>query len=246
MASRKEQKAALRAERERRAAEAAASARRKRMIGYVIGGGLALAAVAAIVIAVAASGGGGGGSTANASKVFPKESIPPAKPGLTYAAAAKAAGCTVITHPAEGHTHVLGSVKYKTNPPSSGNHYPVPVHDGAYTKAPPVTHLVHALEHGRMIIWFKATAPPAVRGQLKALFDEDPSRIVLTPDTTGMPYMVAASAWTGDLQHGGTVPEFGHVLGCPTMNANVIQALRVFRSQFRGLGPEHQYDNIPE
>src|SRR5438874_7847317 len=147
MASRKEQKAALRAERERRAAEAAASARRKRMIGYVIGGGLALAAVAAIVIAVAASGGGGGGSTANASKVFPKESIPPAKPGLTYAAAAKAAGCTVITHPAEGHTHVLASVKYKTNPPSSGNHYPVPVHDGAYTKAPPVTHLVHALEH---------------------------------------------------------------------------------------------------
>jgi hypothetical protein len=181
---------------------------------------------------------GGGGSTANLSSYYPKEAIPPPGPRFPLPAAAQSAGCSLITHPAEGHAHTSGRVHYATNPPSSGDHNAIPADDGAYSKAPSIGHLVHPLEHGRIVIWFKPTAPAAVRGKLKALFDEDPNRLLLTPNETQMPYEIAASAWTGDKDHGGTIPEFGHVLGCPTMRAETIDALRAFIAAYRGKGPE--------
>src|SRR5207302_7288031 len=134
------------------------------------------------------------------------------------AAAAKAAGCTLLTHPGEGHDHTTSPVDYKTNPPSSGNHDPMPASDGVYTSAPAIGNLVHALEHGRVIIWFKPSAPPRVRGELKALFDQSSALLILTPDETGMPYEVAASGWSGNRAVTPPPPEFGQVLGCPRMN----------------------------
>src|SRR5207302_10684415 len=128
------------------------------------------------------------------------------------AAAAKAAGCTLLTHPGEGHDHTTSPVDYKTNPPSSGNHDPMPASDGVYTSAPGIGHLVHALEHGRVIIWFKPSVPPRVRGELKAVFDDDPRILILTPSDTGMAYEVAASAWAGNRFVTPPAPEFGHVL----------------------------------
>jgi hypothetical protein len=65
MASRKEQKEQLRAERERKAEEAAAAERRKRMIGFGAAGAIVAAALAAIVIVVIAGGGDDGGEDHN-------------------------------------------------------------------------------------------------------------------------------------------------------------------------------------
>ena len=63
MASRKDEKARLRQEREDRERAAAAGARRKRLVGYGVAGVLGVAALVAVI--VVAMAGGGGGSTGN-------------------------------------------------------------------------------------------------------------------------------------------------------------------------------------
>jgi Protein of unknown function (DUF3105) len=223
MASRKEQKEKLRRERlERERAAAAAAARRRRM-GYVVAGGLVTAVVVAIVVIAFASGGSSGDSASAAS--WPSGSVP-ARKVSDLDGAVKAAGCTLQSKKIEGRDHVLTKVNYKTAPPTSGPHNPVPAHDGAYLKSPGNEHLVHALEHGRVIYWFKPTTPVAIRGDLKALYDEDKPLVVLTPDTAPFPYQVAATAW-------------GKLLGCPKYNTKVPDAFRAFRDAYRLKGPEY-------
>jgi hypothetical protein len=225
MASRKEQKEKLRKERlERERAAAAAAARRRRM-GYVVAAVL-VGAVAVAVVAIAfASGGTSGGSGGS----WPSGSVP-TRQETDLNAAAKAAGCVLENPPSEGRTHTTKHQNYKTAPPTSGPHYPVPAHDDAYTTTPkPYESLVHALEHGRVIYWFKPNAPARVRGDLHALYNEDKALVVLTPNTRPMPYQVAASAWT-------------HLLGCPTYNNKVPDAFRAFRDAYRLKGPEYRPD----
>jgi hypothetical protein len=226
MASRKEQKERLRQERMQREQEAAAAAARRRRMGYSVAGVL-VAAVVVAVAAIALAGGGGTGSSSGKSDTgWPAGSIPKRKE-TDLVAAAKAAGC-VLQHPAmEGRTHVTGHVNYKTAPPTSGPHNPVWAHDGAYRSNPPgVEHLVHPLEHGRVIYWFKPDAPLRVIGDLKKLYDEDNKLVILTPYVRPMPYQVAATAWT-------------QLLGCPTYNDRVPDAMRAFRDQYRLKGPEY-------
>jgi Protein of unknown function (DUF3105) len=235
MASRKEQKEALRAERERKAQEAAAAERRKRMIGFGAAGLLVAVAVIAIVAVLLAGGGddddgGGGGDNASESREaeptddFQKASIPAAK-GTNLEQAAKAAGCTVKTFPAEGRSHVSGQVEYKTNPPTSGNHFEVPAADGAYRVGPELEPLVHSLEHGRVILWYQPNASPQLQGQLKSLFDEDTYHMILSPNGRNMPSQVAASSWTRSIT-------------CERVNNNTWDALRLFRDRYRDQAPE--------
>src|SRR3954451_18076810 len=233
MASRKEQKEQLRVERERKAQEAAAAERRKRMVGFGAAGALVVIAIIAIAAVALAGGGGddkgdngGGGEQRSAEPTddFPKASIPKAKP-TTLEAAAKAAKCTVKQFPSEGRSHVSGKVNYKTNPPTSGNHFEIPAADGAYNQAPDVEPLVHALEHGRIIFWFRPGAPAQLQGQLKALFDEDSYHVILAPYARGLSGEVAASAWTRSIV-------------CPKVNENTWDALRLFRDRYRDQGPE--------
>lgn len=223
MTSRKEQKEALRRERLAREAQADAAARRKRRLGIVAATVLGVAAIVA-VLAVAMSGGGDGGGAKASAATYPKASIPKAtKVGLTDAA--RQAGCVVMNPPGEGRTHVTGAVTYKTNPPTSGPHNPVPAGDGIYSSAPPKENYVHTLEHGRVELQFRPGAPAKLRGQLKALFDEDPYHMVLMPNNTGMPYVVAATAWT-------------HLIGCKSVSDKTWDALRAFRDAYRDQAPE--------
>lgn len=224
MASRKEQKERLRQERlEREQAAHAAAARRRRM-GYAVAGMLVAAVVVALVVVVAAGGGSGSGGSSGGS--WPPGSIPTRKE-TDLNVAAKLAGCTLQHPKSQGRTHVTGHVNYKTQPPTSGPHNPVWAHDRAYRSNPPgIEHLVHPLEHGRVIYWFKESDPPAVIGALKKLYDEDNKLVILTPDVRPMPYEVAATAWT-------------QLLGCPRYNSHVPDAMRAFRDAYRLKGPEY-------
>jgi hypothetical protein len=225
MASRKEQKEKLRQERLEREQAAAAAAGRRRRMGYVVAGGLVAAVVVAIaVIALSGGGGGGGGSSASAAD-WPSGSVPKQKIS-DLDAAVKAAGCVYKTPKNEGAGHTTNPVKYKSQPPTSGSHNPVPAHDAADLKSVGNEHLVHALEHGRVIYWFKPSASADVKGDLKALYDEDNKLVVLTPNTSPMPYQVAASAW-------------GRFVGCPSYNDKVPDAFRAFRDAYRLKGPEY-------
>jgi hypothetical protein len=224
VASRKEQKEKLRQERvAREQAAAAAAARRKRM-GYGLAGLLVAAVVVAIVVIVAAGGSGGGGGSASASS-WPSGSVPKQKIS-DLDAAVKAAGCTLQHPKSEGRGHTLKPQNYKTSPPTSGAHNPTPVSDKAFTKNPGDEHIVHALEHGRVVYWFKPNAPAKVRGDLYALYKEAPDLVVLTPSDRPMPYQVAATAWT-------------QLLGCPSYNDKVPDAFRAFRDAYRLKGPEY-------
>jgi hypothetical protein len=232
MSSRQEEKERRRKERLAAEEAAAAAAARKRRVGYLVGGVLAGAAIAAVVIAVAAGGGGGKSSS--------KPSASQTKLDTAAKLAAAAAGCTVGTFPSEGRQHTESKVVYKTNPPTSGNHNPVPASDGIYDPGgtPPIGKLVHALEHGRIEYQYHPGLPAAQVAQLQTLMKEPVSgqpggfAQLLYQNTTGMPYAVAATAWT-------------HRLACPTFKgAATLAAMRAFRSAYLLKGPE--FIPVPE
>lgn len=235
MASRKEQKEQLRKEREQREAADKAVQRRRQLIGYGVGGGIA--AVAVVVVVVLLAGGGGGSSSASSDVLPDGGSYPEPKDDVTLPVAAKDAGCELKSFKAKSREHLADlsqTVKYASKPPTSGNHYQVPAEDGAYEDPPDVKELVHTLEHGRIIIWFKKNLPTDQRAALKKYFDEDSYQMVLVPDTTGMPYAVAATAWNRDPQPNGT----GQLLGCPKYDDAIFTAIESFKDENRSRGPE--------
>jgi hypothetical protein len=235
VASRQQEKERRRQERlERERAEAAAEARRKRL-QFAFGGVLVIAIVAGVVAVTAgALGGGGSGGSGNGPKPASKAAKVgiPAQRTASLTVAAKAAGCVVRTEPIEGRTHLTKNFTerdYKTNPPTSGNHNPVWYQDGIYSPGttPRLGMLVHPLEHGRVEIQYKPGTPAHTEQQLETLYDQLDGgyHMLLFQNTTRMPYAVAATAW-------------GHLLGCPTMNDRVFDALRTFRAAYIDKGPE--------
>lgn len=226
MASRKEQKEALRERRLEEERAAARAERRRKLIGYAVGGVLALAAIGALVFVAFSGAGVGGGSTPTAGGgSWAAGSVPPRKI-RELSAAAQAAGCMLRSDKSEGNAHTQTPVNYKANPPHSGNHAPDSAEDGAYLE-PPYNEgqFLHALEHGRIHLQFRASVPDGRKGNLKALFDEDPYHMVVSPNLTNMPYEVAATAWT-------------KTLACPRANDKVYDAIRAFKDAYRDRGPE--------
>jgi hypothetical protein len=233
---RRDQKEALRREREERERQARAAQQRKKLVGYGAGGLLALAVVIALVL-LATGGDSGGGGDAQASQVFPDGGSFPEQKLFDVAPAAKAAACTLKSVKGSGvatHTTSLDDrVKYKTNPPTTGRHYQIPADDGIYGDAPQDEELVHGMEHGRVILWVKPSLPEEQRANIRALVDDDPYQMFLVPRSK-MPYAVAATAWNADPQPGGT----GRMLLCDEVNDKTYDALAAFRDEHRSQGPE--------
>ena len=234
MASRREQKEQLRKEREQRESATKAEQRRKQLIGYGVGGGIV---VVAVIVAIVLLGGGGGSSSASGDVLPDGGSYPEPKDDVPVAAAAKAAGCELESFPAKSREHLADlsqQVKYASKPPTSGQHYQVPAEDGAYEDPPDPKELVHTLEHGRVIVWFKRSLPADQRAALKKYYDVDSYQMVLVPDTTGMKYAVAVTAWNRDPQPNGT----GQLLGCMQFGDEIFTAIESFKDENRSRGPE--------
>ena len=227
MSSRQQEKERRR--QERLAAEEAArrSQGSRKRAGLALG---VLVAVAALVfVAVAALGGDSEGANQTVGDV-----AVPAVRITDLDEAARAAGCRVRQHPEEGRDHVSPEtrVEYETNPPTSGDHVPVAAQDGIYgpQQAPDVKAAVHALEHGRVNLQYRAGSPAERVNQLEMMFNEQVQgvegfRSLLFRNQTDMPYDVAATAW-------------GYSLTCPKWNDRVFDALRAFREERQGKGPE--------
>ena len=124
-------------------------------------------------------------------------------------------------------------IDYPTNPPTAGRHFGAAAEDGIYDEAPPDITLVHSHEHGRVVIWFKPSLPATDRAGLRALVEDDEDKMLLVP-RADMSYDVAATAWNADPEPLGT----GRLLGCPEFSPEVYDALRTFRDEHRGKGPE--------
>jgi Protein of unknown function (DUF3105) len=250
MATRKEEKERLRAARleaERRETE---GARKRLLLGYAVAGVLTAAVLAGIVV-VALSGGGGGGpdepaaahidtGTGSVNGVAPdaREGItPPPVGNLDLNTAAADANCDLrLNLRDEGNTHVQPGthVTYHTNPPTSGNHvaFPFQQADGAYSQEPASIDFVHSLEHGRIEIQYAPDLPARDQLALKGVFDDSPSGMLLFPNRQ-MPYAVATTAWT-------------QLMGCKRYEgAKTLDAIRDFRDQYRGRGPENLFPITP-
>jgi hypothetical protein len=242
MASRKQQKEAARRRRIAEEQARAAQERRDQRIRLFGGIGIAAVAVVAVVVVIAAGSGSGKSGTGTPDKQADTSGVKlPAAKTTNLTAAVKAAGCTTIDTPAaiartdQNRTHVQPGtkVKYATNPPSYGPHYPAPASDGEYKQSnlPQTPYLVHALEHGRIEYQYSPNLPAADVKQLEALMGEQDGTwapgqmLLLYPNATNMPYAVAATAW-------------GHVLGCRTFNQRLFDAFRAFRLTYTDQGPE--------
>lgn len=215
MAKRAEEKERRRLERlaAERAAEKAAA--RKRTMQIAAGTLLAIVAIGAIV--VVATTGGGSDSKASASQV---------------ATDAKAAGCTYKTYRSEGRTHTAKKVTYKTNPPTSGPHNPVPAQDGIYDagNSPAKEAFVHSLEHGRIEFQYKPGSSAGDVAKLRRLaeskFDGTAGyHTLMFENDTNMPEPFAATAWTRSIT-------------CAKLTPQALTAMESFRNAFTDKGPE--------
>ncbi len=235
MSHRRDQKEALRREREAREQQARAAEQRKKMVGYGAAAAIAIIAVA-VGILLLAGGEDAGSGPGNAGNVFPDGGSFPEQKVFDIGPAAKAAGCQLQTKKgtARGHTTSLSDrVKYNTNPPTTGRHYEIPAQDGIYGEAPQDEQLVHNMEHGRVIIWVKPSLPAKQRADIRAMVEDDPYQMVLVP-RKNMPYAVAATAWDADPAPNGT----GELLLCNDVNDKTFDALQSFRDEHRSQGPE--------
>jgi uncharacterized protein DUF3105 len=231
MSSRQQEKQRRREERlARERAEKAREARRKRAQYALFGvGGL----IAVLLLSGTLNGGSGSGGEGDPSQpeAASNVTLPPQEIG-DMEQAAKAAGCTLSNPAIEGRTHETKDFKpsdYKTNPPTSGNHYPDWYQDGVYEPGttPNLGMLVHPLEHGRIEVQYKPGTPAKTTAELEALLAEQSQgyHMLLFQNTTGMKPQVAATAW-------------GHSLTCPEMNDQVFDAIRTFRAEWIDKGPE--------
>ena len=230
MASRQEEKERRRQERLAAEQQAASAHARTRRLQAALAAVLVVGAVVGGVIALT---GGGSKSNGKGPKATPSNGakIPPAREkDLTKAAAA--AGCVLLNPPIEGRSHVTTPVKYKSNPPTSGNHNPDPALDGIYDpgNTPAPEHYVHALEHGRIEIQYKPGTSAHRIAQLETLASEPINgkpayKVLLFQNNTNMPYALAATAW-------------GHIVGCKTFSDKDFDAIRDFRLKWVDQGPE--------
>jgi Protein of unknown function (DUF3105) len=246
--SEKEQRRKARLEAERREAS---EARRRLIFGYVAAGVLTAVVVVGIVVAVA--GGGDEGQDVETGEVpdashLDLESVqsgaalvprgveldgregtpPPALEQGDLEVAAREAGCEVeLDLPDEGNNHLSPNAdapNYKTNPPTSGDHNPVPAADGAYLDPLPPINFVHSMEHGRVLILYDPGLPEEDQLALKGVLDEDPAGMLMFP-YPDMPYEVAVTAWT-------------NMVTCDRYSVGVLDVIRDFRDMTRGNGPE--------
>ena len=234
MATRKEEREALRQRRLEKEAAESHSDRKRLTIAYVAGA--VVVAIVVAVIVIVASGGGddsnsGGeahinlnlsyGSTNGIKPDERKGTTPAPVKETNLETAAKQAGCQLKLHLTdEGHEHIPPGSKtpdYKTDPPTSGPHVEPPYQqaDGAYREMPEPIDFVHSLEHGRMEIQYAPDLPEKEQLELKGLYDTMYGATLLFPNDE-MPYEVAATTWT-------------NMLVCPTYKgAATLDAIRDF------------------
>jgi hypothetical protein len=239
--NRREEKERLRQIRLEAEQREASEQRRKLLLGYGVAGLLGAAVVVGIAIVVLSGGGDGASGGAHISAITgdthglqPDERDGPEPPILQNSdldEAAATAGCDLREDlPIEGRTHISPEdpePKYRTNPPTSGNHIEPPLQqaDGAYMEPADPVNVVHSLEHGRLAVQYSPGLPEEAQLELRGLYDTIYGGALLFPNPD-MPYDVAVTAW-------------GNLMGCDSYRGeSTIDAIRLFGLEHWGQGPE--------
>jgi hypothetical protein len=102
----------------------------------------------------------------------------------------------VVTDRNDGTGHVTGAISYASDFPTSGAHRPIWTTAGFYDAPQPKALLVHALEHGNIVIYYDQPTTEA-RGQMADwadLYSGQWDGVVVTP-FRGLGAAVVLTAW---------------------------------------------------
>ena len=122
---------------------------------------------------------------------------------------------------------------YNSDPPTSGPHYATPARAGFYDEAPLDETLVHNLEHGHIVMWYRCvpadtTGCDALKTQLKALMDR-----IAPVASTGTLKLVAAPR--PNMVNMITLTSWGRLQRLDQFDEAAIQQ---FIAEFRNQAPE--------
>lgn len=152
--------------------------------------------------------------------VLPTRPLPAAGPGTPVL------GTAVLD---EGKTHVPDgtTITYKSYPPSSGSHYSKPASYGFSATEIPEGNLVHALEHGAIILYYQPGLPASTIQQIQAAYTTLPPAKYGTVKMVITPY--------AKLQTPVAVVGWARVLTLPSFDYNSIST---FYQEWVDKGPE--------
>ena len=182
------------------------------VIYALIASGLAILGIVAAAFAFAGGGNGSG-----------------AQDAIT---ALREAGCTYVSPPPQGRTHVSALPKgFKANsvPRSSGPHSPQTIIYGAYTDEVPELNAVHNLEHGAVILYYGPRVPKSTVDSMVEFYNEDPDGLIVSKH----------SKLGGDV----AFVSWAHVARCPKFEEGVA---RKFIDEFAFKGPESCKSDIEQ
>jgi len=111
-----------------------------------------------------------------------------------------------------------------TRPPVSGPPAPA-APAGVYVAAPPMRELIGALRRGSVVLQYRRTLSTRVVEALRRGVKAIGTRTILTPDASGMRFVIAITAW-------------GRLLGCDRVDGRVLAALKEFAQRNVGRGPD--------
>ncbi len=145
--------------------------------------------------------------------------------------AASEASCEPIqTHEPQGGTHIEDGAThppYNSDPPTSGPHYVDPAAPGFYPAPLRPEQLVHNLEHGQIVFWYRPDASEETITEIETLIDREPpaqEAALLAAPYDGVPTSdsFVLTAW-------------GASQSCDRVSQEVVDE---FRARYQGLGPE--------
>lgn len=98
----------------------------------------------------------------------------------------------------ESRNHVPDGteIQYNSNPPAGGPHYGTTAHAGIYDKdrTPSDGYLVHSLEHGAAILWYKSDLPQDQIEKIKNVFNSASGKKIMVP-RKNLDVPVALTSW---------------------------------------------------
>lgn len=145
---------------------------------------------------------------------------------MVHAAEGEGALERVESIPSQGRTHLDPGqpYAYQDRFPTSGPHDPTWTPPGVYDQPQRPTQIVHALEHGNIVIYYDEPGAEAMETleRWAGLYDDQWSGLVVTP-APGLGEAVVLTAWTRRLELGSFEPA----------------AAGAFIDAYRGRGPEH-------
>lgn len=185
-------------------------------LGVVAAGVVLVLAVGAVVYVTQLSGGGGSADGIEAAALNESGDSEALSP--------------VEQFPNEGAQHVSSSqdIDYAQSPPLSGPHYSTATEGGFYEEPQPPGNIVHALEHGAVVIYYhESTMNEPARASLQEFADTHTGRwrsVVVVPNPNESPESdFVLTAWR-------------HRLYMDSYDAQVVFE---FLSEFLGRGPEN-------